>query len=140
MEASPAVVPRTDLETRVWGEELPDSDSLRVHIHGLRAAVDDEGHGVLVAWPVVGGLDHVAMDRLAVPAGEGELLRLAQGHAAERGPVEVGEAPLPAVREGVEVRRPAEGAAVAGAQPRAAAGIVIQSRFSRTVRLTSTCG
>ena len=40
MEASPAVVPRTDLETRVWGEELPDSDSLRVHIHGLRAAVD----------------------------------------------------------------------------------------------------
>ena len=40
MEASPAVVPRQDLETRVWGEELPDSDSLRVHIHGLRAAVD----------------------------------------------------------------------------------------------------
>ena len=40
MEASPAVVPRIDLETRVWGEELPDSDSLRVHIHGLRAAVD----------------------------------------------------------------------------------------------------
>jgi len=24
----------------VWGEELPDSDSLRVHIHGLRAAID----------------------------------------------------------------------------------------------------
>jgi len=40
MEASPAVVTRQDLETRVWGEELPDSDSLRVHIHGLRAAVD----------------------------------------------------------------------------------------------------
>ena len=31
---------RQDLETRVWGEELPDSDSLRVHIHGLRAAID----------------------------------------------------------------------------------------------------
>ncbi|GIX37047.1 MAG: DNA-binding response regulator [Silanimonas sp.] len=40
MEASPAVVPRQELETRVWGEELPDSDSLRVHIHGLRAAID----------------------------------------------------------------------------------------------------
>ena len=40
MEASPSVVPRMNLETRVWGEELPDSDSLRVHIHGLRAAVD----------------------------------------------------------------------------------------------------
>ena len=36
-----AARPRSqELETRVWGEELPDSDSLRVHIHGLRAAVD----------------------------------------------------------------------------------------------------
>lgn len=40
MEASPSVVTRQDLETRVWGEELPDSDSLRVHIHSLRAAID----------------------------------------------------------------------------------------------------
>ena len=40
MEASPAVVARQELETRVWGEELPDSDSLRVHIHGLRAIID----------------------------------------------------------------------------------------------------
>jgi len=40
MEASPAVVTRQDIENRVWGEELPDSDSLRVHIHGLRAALD----------------------------------------------------------------------------------------------------
>ena len=40
MEASPAVVTRQDLESRVWGEELPDSDSLRVHIHGLRAVLD----------------------------------------------------------------------------------------------------
>ena len=40
MEAAPSVVTRKDLETRVWGEELPDSDSLRVHIHGLRAAID----------------------------------------------------------------------------------------------------
>lgn len=40
MEASPSVVTRQELETCVWGEELPDSDSLRVHIHGLRAVVD----------------------------------------------------------------------------------------------------
>lgn len=40
MEASPSVVTRQELETRVWGEELPDSDSLRVHIHGLRAVID----------------------------------------------------------------------------------------------------
>ncbi len=40
MEASPAVVTRSEIETRVWGEELPDSDSLRVHIHSLRQAID----------------------------------------------------------------------------------------------------
>lgn len=40
MEASPWVVPRHELELRVWGEELPDSDSLRVHIHSLRNAID----------------------------------------------------------------------------------------------------
>lgn len=40
MLASPWVVSRMDLENHVWGEELPDSDSLRVHIHSLRQAVD----------------------------------------------------------------------------------------------------
>ena len=40
MEASPNVVTRTELEKEVWGEEMPDSDSLRVHIHSLRSAID----------------------------------------------------------------------------------------------------
>lgn len=40
MSASPAVVTRRELEHHVWGEELPDSDSLRVHIHTLRVAID----------------------------------------------------------------------------------------------------
>lgn len=40
MEASPAVVSRKEIEHHVWGESLPDSDSLRVHIHGLRAQID----------------------------------------------------------------------------------------------------
>jgi len=40
MTASPKVVSRGELEHHVWGEELPDSDSLRVHIHSLRAAID----------------------------------------------------------------------------------------------------
>ncbi|MGB0514629.1 MAG: response regulator transcription factor [Wenzhouxiangellaceae bacterium] len=40
MSASPKVVSRGELEHHVWGEELPDSDSLRVHIHSLRAAID----------------------------------------------------------------------------------------------------
>jgi len=40
MNASPNVVSRADLEMEVWGEEMPDSDSLRVHIHSLRSAID----------------------------------------------------------------------------------------------------
>jgi DNA-binding response OmpR family regulator len=48
MEASPSVVTRQDLEQRVWGEELPDSDSLRVHIHGLRAAIDKPFNNPLI--------------------------------------------------------------------------------------------
>jgi DNA-binding response OmpR family regulator len=40
MEASPSVVSREDLEHYVWGDELPDSDSLRVHVHSLRGAID----------------------------------------------------------------------------------------------------
>jgi DNA-binding response OmpR family regulator len=40
MDASPNVVSRADLEMEVWGEEMPDSDSLRVHIHSLRSSID----------------------------------------------------------------------------------------------------
>lgn len=40
MEASPNVVSRAELEKQVWGEEMPDSDSLRVHIHSLRSLID----------------------------------------------------------------------------------------------------
>ena len=40
MDASPNVVSRAELEMEVWGEEMPDSDSLRVHIQSLRSAID----------------------------------------------------------------------------------------------------
>lgn len=40
MKSSPNVVSRAELEMEVWGEEMPDSDSLRVHIHSLRSAID----------------------------------------------------------------------------------------------------
>lgn len=40
MRASPRVVTRAEIEAEVWGDELPDSDSLRVHIHSLRTAID----------------------------------------------------------------------------------------------------
>lgn len=40
MQRSPQVVPRDDLEHYVWGDELPDSDSLRSHIYKLRNKID----------------------------------------------------------------------------------------------------
>jgi len=40
MEKSPAVVKRSVLEETVWGDDCPDSDSLRSHIHQLRQVVD----------------------------------------------------------------------------------------------------
>lgn len=40
MQRSPAVVRRETLEELLWGEDMPDSDSLRSHIHQLRQAID----------------------------------------------------------------------------------------------------
>ncbi|MCA0973324.1 response regulator transcription factor [Halomonas denitrificans] len=40
LRASPGVVSRRALEEAVWGEEPPDSNSLKVHMHHLRKAVD----------------------------------------------------------------------------------------------------
>lgn len=40
MRKSPSVVRREVLEEAIWGDNCPDSDSLRSHIHQLRQAVD----------------------------------------------------------------------------------------------------
>ncbi|MCY1268645.1 Transcriptional activator protein CzcR [compost metagenome] len=40
MRRSPAVVRREVLEEALWGDNFPDSDSLRSHIHQLRQALD----------------------------------------------------------------------------------------------------
>jgi DNA-binding response OmpR family regulator len=40
MRKSPAVVRREALEEALWGEDVPDSDSLRSHIYQLRQAMD----------------------------------------------------------------------------------------------------
>lgn len=40
MSAAPRIVPRDDLEQAVWGDDRPDSDALRTHIHALRQALD----------------------------------------------------------------------------------------------------
>jgi DNA-binding response OmpR family regulator len=40
MRASPRVVTRRQLEREVWGDGLPDSDTLRSHLYALRKAID----------------------------------------------------------------------------------------------------
>lgn len=40
MQKSPAVVRREVLEEALWGDDTPDSDSLRSHIHQLRQVLD----------------------------------------------------------------------------------------------------
>ena len=40
MRASPRVVSRSDLEREVWGDVLPDSDTLRSHLYTLRKCID----------------------------------------------------------------------------------------------------
>lgn len=40
LRASPRVVSRNDLELAIWGDDIPDSNSLKVHMSTLRKAVD----------------------------------------------------------------------------------------------------
>jgi DNA-binding winged helix-turn-helix (wHTH) protein len=48
-------VTREELEHAVWGEDPPDSDALRTHLHALRQAVDKPfDHPVIKNIPGVG--------------------------------------------------------------------------------------
>ncbi|HEB99420.1 MAG TPA: response regulator transcription factor [Thiotrichales bacterium] len=40
LRQSPRVVPRREIERRIWGNSRPDSDALRAHMSVLRAAID----------------------------------------------------------------------------------------------------
>lgn len=40
LRAAPRIVSREALEQEVWGDDRPDSDALRTHIHALRLALD----------------------------------------------------------------------------------------------------
>lgn len=48
MRRSPQIVPRRDIEQAVWGDDPPDSDALRVHMHTLRTAIDLPGLAPLI--------------------------------------------------------------------------------------------
>jgi DNA-binding response OmpR family regulator len=61
LRASPEVVSRQALEEAVWGDEIPDSNSLKVHMFHLRRAIDGPfavtllhtiaGHGFAIKIP-----------------------------------------------------------------------------------------
>jgi len=48
MHRSPEVVLRHELEHLVWGDDLPDSDSLRSHIYKLRGKIDKPFSSALI--------------------------------------------------------------------------------------------
>ena len=55
MSAAPRVVSKTELEEKVWGEDIPSSDALRTHMHGVRAQVDKPFDEIMiVTLPGVG--------------------------------------------------------------------------------------
>lgn len=65
MAAAPRIVPREALEQAVWGEDRPESDALRTHIHALRQALDKP-----FAWPMVHTIAGVGY-KLAMPDAPG---------------------------------------------------------------------
>ncbi len=40
MRESPRVVSRQEIEREIWGNSLPDSDTLRSHLYNLRKVID----------------------------------------------------------------------------------------------------
>jgi DNA-binding response OmpR family regulator len=55
MRQAPRLLTREALEREVWGEDPPDSDALRTHIHALRQAIDKPfGRPLLTTVPGMG--------------------------------------------------------------------------------------
>lgn len=55
MQSYPNVVSKSELEEKVWGEDLPNSDALRTHLHSVRAQVDKPfSQAMLMTVPGVG--------------------------------------------------------------------------------------
>lgn len=55
MQSYPNVVTKSELEEKVWGEDLPNSDALRTHLHSVRAQVDKPfNKAMLMTVPGVG--------------------------------------------------------------------------------------
>lgn len=66
MRAAPAVVDRARLESALWDDRPPASDTLRLHVHGLRATLDPAPERPMLrtvrgrGWALVAGDDDAA--------------------------------------------------------------------------------
>ncbi|MGH8726591.1 MAG: response regulator transcription factor [Burkholderiales bacterium] len=61
LRASPRILTKEVLEREVWGEQPPDSDALRTHIHALRQAVDKPFSGPMLR--TVHGIGYRLVDK-----------------------------------------------------------------------------
>jgi len=68
MRESPKVVSRERIERQVWGESLPDSDTLRSHLYILRRAIDKP-----FAYPLLHTLPYVGYRLVDMRAVEAEV-------------------------------------------------------------------
>jgi DNA-binding response OmpR family regulator len=48
MRASPRVVNRREMEAAIWGDQPPDSDALKAHMHVLRGAIEKPAETTLL--------------------------------------------------------------------------------------------
>lgn len=48
MRESPRVVSRRDIEREIWGDDLPESDTLRSHLYNLRKSIDRQNDKQLI--------------------------------------------------------------------------------------------
>ena len=60
MKSSPSVLSRSDMERHIWGEDLPDSDSLRSHMYQLRKSIDKPFKKQLIRTHACSGYQIVA--------------------------------------------------------------------------------
>jgi DNA-binding response OmpR family regulator len=72
MRESPRVVTRRDIEREIWGDGLPDSDTLRSHLYNLRKSIDRPFdrqllHTVQTAGYRIADLDHATAEWRAHP-------------------------------------------------------------------------
>jgi DNA-binding response OmpR family regulator len=62
MTASPKVVSRNELERQIWGDILPDSDTLRSHLYKLRQTIDKPFEGQMLQTMQGSGYRVIAAD------------------------------------------------------------------------------